>query len=209
MQSVRHSQGFTLIELLVGLLVTSILLSAVATLAFAMTSANAASGDTAAKQVQLRQATLHICELVRPCRLLCAAPDNDVVVWRADDNGDNQINVNELVYIERGSGLDTLQLRRFSSASNPQITLGDLSLPTTKPQLISDGSGTCIPLIPQANDVQFRFDAAPPFTKRLVVTFGLTENGVVHSYEISVALRAWAGHLLTAAGDALVPADDD
>ena len=45
--------GFTLVELLVALMVTSIILSAVATLAYAMTRANDQTSDTAQKQALL------------------------------------------------------------------------------------------------------------------------------------------------------------
>jgi prepilin-type N-terminal cleavage/methylation domain-containing protein len=209
MQRTRDAKAFTLIELLVGLLVTSILLSAVATLAFAMSSAQTASGDTAFKQAQLRQATLYLSELVGNCRLLCAAPGTDLVVWREDTNGDQRINVNELVYIERGPGLDLLRLCRFSSASNPEKTLAELSLSTTKEQLITDGGGTYVPLLPSCANVQFRWDADPPRTRLLSVSFDLFENNLARRYEVTTSLHAWAGHLLDASGTALVNGDDD
>ena len=96
--------AFTLIELLVGMMITSIILTAVATLAFAMSVASTYSGDTAAKQTQIRQATVRLCDLVGSCKLLCAAPGNDLVLWRADDSpANNQINVNELVYLSGGT----------------------------------------------------------------------------------------------------------
>jgi hypothetical protein len=196
-------------ELLVGLLVTSILLSAVATLAFAMSSAQTACGDTAFKQAHLRQATVYFSELIGNCRLLCAAPGTDLVVWREDTNGDNRINVNELVYIERGPGLDLLRLCRFSSASNPEKTLAELSLSTTKQELIFNCNGTYVPLIPQCANVQFRWDANPPRTRLLDVSFDLSENNLTRRYEINTALRAWAGHLLNASGTEIVNGDDD
>jgi prepilin-type N-terminal cleavage/methylation domain-containing protein len=209
MQSTQNAKAFTLVELLVGLLVTSILLSAVATLAFAMNSAQKASGDTAVKQTQLRQATLHIGELIGNSKLICAAPGNDLAVWRADDNDDNHINVNELVYIERGPGLNLLRLCLFSSPDNPQKTLAELALTTTKQQLIADHRGTYALLIPQCANAQFRWDAAPPQTRVLSVSFDLVENGFTRHYEINTALHAWAGHLLDASGQEIVSGDDD
>ena len=52
----RHNngKGFTLVELLVALMVTSIILAAVATLAFAMGSVKDSTDDTSSKQAQLR-----------------------------------------------------------------------------------------------------------------------------------------------------------
>jgi prepilin-type N-terminal cleavage/methylation domain-containing protein len=212
MRIARHIQGFTLIELLVGMLITSIVLSAVATLAFAMSVASMASGDTALKQSQVRQATLRIGDLVGACKLICAAPGNDLVLWRADDNADNQINLNELVYIERGETCNLLRLCQFTSADNPPETLSTLTLASTKSEFASSCSVRYTSLIPQCKDVAFAFyPAATPRTQAtcLMVSFTLTENGVDHRYEIVTALRGRAANLLNEAGDALVATDDD
>lgn len=205
--------GFTLIELLVGMMITSIVLAAVATMAFAMSVASTASGDTAARQAQVRQATLRLCELVGSCKLLCAAPGNDLVLWRADDSpANNQINVNELVYIERGNTGNLLRLCQVTSTDDPNETLDHLALASTKSQLLSSGSVTYTPLIPQCKDVAFAFyPVLPPLTRTtcLKVSFTLTENGVDHRYEIVAALRGRAANLLNATADAIVATDDD
>lgn len=208
MKTTRSITGLTLVELLVALIVTAILLSAVATLAFALNSASQASDDTVFKQAQLRHATLRVSELVRSCRLICAAPGNDLVIWRADENGDGQINITELVYLERGDSLNTLQLCQFTSTVDPNVAFGSLGLSATKTQLIASYDETYTPLIPQCKNVQFALDSAPPFTQLLTISFDLTENGTDHRYAVDVALRGWAGNLLNATGDALV-ADDD
>ncbi len=204
----RHIEAFTLIELLVGLLVTSILLSAVATLAFALSSANTASDDTAFKQTQLRHATLRISDLIRTCRLICAAPGNDLVVWAVDTNDVGHINLNELVYIERGEALNRLRLTRLFSSDNPRKTLGELRLPTTKAELAAAYSATYASLIPDCNNLCFYLDQAPPATRLVGITFDLTENRVVRRYQITTALRAWAGHLVNDVNE-IVDSDDD
>jgi prepilin-type N-terminal cleavage/methylation domain-containing protein len=211
MGRIRYTRGFTLVELLVGLLVTSIILSAVATLAFALSSAERVSGDTAFTQAQLRQATLRLGELIGQGKLLCAAPGNDLVVWRADDNGNKQIDVNEVVYIERGADANMLRLCRFSAAGHVTKTLSELQLPETKAQLLSSYTPLYVPLIPECRNVTFRYDVPSPLprAKLLAISFDLTESNVVHRYEITAALHAWAGHLLNAPGDALVLSDDD
>jgi prepilin-type N-terminal cleavage/methylation domain-containing protein len=213
MRITRHIQGFTVIELLVGMLITSIVLSAVATLAFAMSVASIASGDTAVKQAQVRQATLRICDLVGSCKLICAAPGNDLVLWRADDSpANNQINVNELVYIERGDTCNMVRLCQFTSADDPNELLSNLALAPTKSQLLSSCSVRYTSLIPQCKDVAFAFyPAATPRTRAtcLMVSFTLTENGADHRYEIVTALRSRAAYLLNKTGDAIVATDDD
>src|SRR3972149_11908783 len=121
----KHGRSaFTLVELLVALMVTSIVLTVVATLAFSVGTVNDNSNDTAQKQARLRYATFRISELIKHCKLICGSPANDLAVWRADDNDNGKINVNELVYIEAGSSRDRLQLCEFNSSSNPKVTLG-------------------------------------------------------------------------------------
>jgi prepilin-type N-terminal cleavage/methylation domain-containing protein len=208
MKTTRYRKAFTLAELLVTLVVTSIILLAVTTLAFAMSSATRASDDTVLKEAQLRQARLRIGELIRNCKLICAAPGNDLAVWRADSNNDGGINVCELVYIERGDGLNVLRLCEFSPADGDVVTLESLALATTKELLVSQHTETYASLIPVCENVQFHLDATPPFTRRVNVSFGLRENGVAHSHEVNVALRGWGGNLLSADGTTLAGDDD-
>lgn len=204
----RHCKAFTLVELLITLIVTGILLSAVATLAFAMSSGSQASDDIAVTQAQLRQTRVRLGELIRNCRLICAAPGNDVVIWQADSNGDGRINVAELVYIERGNSLNTVRLCQFAPTDSFVVQFQFLSVATYKAYLVSKYTETYVSLIPTCANVQFNFDENPPFTRRLAVSFSLTENGVAHRYEVNTTLRARAGHIVNDAGSGLVSDDD-
>jgi len=184
-KEVKHNfNGFTFVELLVALMVASIIFTAVASLAYALGTANDAAGDKAEKQAQVRFATLRISELIRHCKLI-DTPGNDIAVWKADSDGDNQIDLNEQVYIEAGEGRDHIQLHE--PGVNPVV------------------------LIPQCSNVQFRFDEPllPPMKRKFVsISFDLVENGVSHQYQINAALRGWAGNLLNDAGDAIMSDDD-
>lgn len=208
MKTTRYIKAFTLVELLVAMVVTGIILSAVTTLAFAMSSASRSSDDTAVAEARLRQGRLRITELIRNCKLICAAPGNDLAVWQADTNHDGKINVGELVYIERGDGLDTLRLCQFPPAASDVVALQSLTLATMKAFLVSRYTASSVRLIPSCNNVQFHLDTAPPFTRRVAISFGLSENGAIHPFEVTVALRAWAGNLVSPDGTALVSDDD-
>jgi prepilin-type N-terminal cleavage/methylation domain-containing protein len=195
------SHGFTLVELLLALAVSGIVLAAVATLAFALSAAADSSDDTAHKQAQVRYATLRINELIRDCRLICAASSSDLAVWSSDDNGDSQINVNELTYIQKGSASNYIRLCQFPSSATGIVTLSAMPLP-------DDYIGVkYVDLVPQCSNVQYAVDVSPPRTKFVLITFNLIEDGVSHQYQISTALRCWAGNLLN--GDTLVTSDDD
>jgi len=209
MRDTRYEKGFSLVELLVALVVTGIVLAAVATLAFAVGTANDVADDSSQKQAQVRYATLRISELIRHCKLICGTPGGDLAVWRADSNDVGQININELVYIERGPNGDHIRLYECNSVSNPVITLSDIDAVGTSWWLGFYDSETYVELLPQCSNVQFSFDAAPPNSRLVSIAFDVLENDIVREYQISAALRGWAGNLLNDTGDSLVESDDD
>ena len=175
MKNTRYKNGLTLVELLVAMVVTSIVMTAVATLAFAVSSANKATDDTSEKQAQIRFATLKISELIRHCKLICGTPGGELAVWRADD-GDGQININELVYIERGTGNDYLRLCEFPSIDSSPVDLGDIETLSTVNYDV-----TYVPLIPQCSNVQFYLvylddPSTPPNSRLVTISFDIVEN---------------------------------
>ncbi len=203
----RNKNGFTLVELLVALMVTSIILSAVATLAYSLGKVNSSSGDSARIQSQVRFATLRLSDLIRHSRLVCGDAGGDLALW-ADDDGNNQININELVYIEKGSGSDCIRLCKFSSESNPPIELSDIDTLSSDWWLGKDAVKSDTAMIPQCGSVTFLTDAAPPNSQFVTISFDVIENEATRHYQISAALRCWAGHLLNEDGTAIVSDDD-
>ncbi len=199
----RYKKGLTLVELLVALVVTGILLAAVVTLAFAVGTANDATDDSSQKQAQVRSATLRISELIRHCKLICGEPNGNLAIWRADDNGNGQININELVYIERGPSWDYLRLCVFPSSDTSLVNLSDIGTLST-----GDYSVTYVPLVPQCSNVEFSFDVVPPNSRFVSIAFDVLENDIVRQYQISTALRGWAGNLLDSSGNNIVSDDD-
>jgi prepilin-type N-terminal cleavage/methylation domain-containing protein len=176
MRDTRYEDGFTLVELLVALIVVSIIFTAVATLAYTLGAVNDAANDTAEKQAQVRYATLRISELIRHCKLICGAAGNYITIWKADIDSDNVIGSNEQVNVEAVDG---------------KIQLSE---PNTSP----------VVLITQCSNVQFGFDepALPVMKRKFVsISFDLVENGVTRQYQISAALRGWAGNLLDESGN--------
>lgn len=210
-------QGFTLVELLIGMVVTGIVLAAVATLAFALGAANQTSGDMSQKQAQVRFATLRISELIRHCKLICGTTGDDIAIWKADDNPENGvIDVLELAYIERGSSADYIRILEFSDCPG-SFGLWFRSVPGQvdavaqtwlKDILISQCEKRYIQVLPQCSNVQFGFDVLPPYSRFVDISFDLVENDVAHRYQINAGLRCWAENLLSKTGVSLVGDDD-
>jgi len=208
MRDTRYENGFTLVELLIALAVTGIVSAAVATLAFAVGTANKGSDDVSRIQAELRLSTLRISELVRNCKLICGMVGDDLAVWRADDNDNGQINPQELVYLEMGPGRNYIKLLDFPSAESWRVTLSEILGGTAKQSLILICDERQTTLVPECSNVQIVPDLPPPWSKSVSVSFELLENGAVRQYQINAALRGWAGHLLETDGSSLVSDDD-
>ena len=194
LNSRRYLTGFTLAELLVALMVTSIILAAVATLAFAMGSVKDSTDDTSLKEAQLRYATLRLNDLIRNCKLICAAAGDDVAIWRADDDNNGKINASELVYIEADTGRNYIKLLEFTSSD--EIELSNIQNGSTKQTLLASGNYRRISLVPACSNVQFSFDSTPPLSKFMSISFNIVENNASRQCQTSGNLRGWAGNLL-------------
>jgi len=207
----KHNRAFTLVELLVALMVTSIVLGAVATLAYALGTANDALGDTGEKQAQVRYATLKISELIRHCKLICDVQNESLAIWRADDDDDGEIDIRELVYIETEPATQSLQLVEFSPPpihEDRVVRLDEIQGHTIRPWLTGNCEVIYTVLVSQCSSVRFVAVPAPPWSKFVNVSFDLLENESTRQYQISASPRNWAGYLLNEAGDAFVSDDD-
>jgi prepilin-type N-terminal cleavage/methylation domain-containing protein len=204
MISNRYKSGFTLIELLVALIVTSIVVTAVVTLSYALDTANDFTNDTSKIQAEIRFASLRISDLIRYCKLICGTPGGQLAVWQADDNGDGQININELVYIERGTDNNYLRLCKFNSSYTSVVSLSDIQTLSTSGYYV-----TYVSLIPQCSNVQFYLDDAdtPPNSRFVSISYDVVENGVTRHCQINAELRSRAGNLLDESGN--IVSDDD
>jgi prepilin-type N-terminal cleavage/methylation domain-containing protein len=204
-------RGFTLVELIMAMTVTGIILAAVATLAFALGSANSSADDTSEIQSRIRYTTVRFGELVRNCKLICYHYGIEAVLWRADDNCDNKINPGELVYIETGNSDHQIRLLSFKptgAAASTVLTLAAISTSGTKETLIATCSPSYITLMDNCVNVWFLTDTAPPFGKRLDMFFTIQQKGIVQTYQCSAFLRAQAEYLLDGSG-VIISSDDD
>jgi prepilin-type N-terminal cleavage/methylation domain-containing protein len=205
-------KGFTLAELLLALIVTAIVLAAVASLAYAMSTSNDASGDTGLKQAQIRAATLRITDLIRNAKLICGTPTDAIVVWRADIDSNKKINSDELVYIQSNSARDKIQLIQYNrpASYNSAILLADIQSGAAKLALDSVCQKTTINLVPQCGNVLLTIDnpAIPQKSKWASIKFNITENNVTRKCEIYTAVVGPAFNLLNSA-NTIVSGDDD
>lgn len=195
-----YCKGFTFVELMVALAVSAIILAAVATLAYAVGAANDAGDDTAWKQAQLRYATLRISRLIRYCKCIREI-DHDLAVWRADDDGDGEINIEEIVFIEADPATHCLRFVEFSAHDgfkDNSFGRGEFKHGAIMPWAKKKCDLIYTVLVPECSNVEYLLSLDDKFAS---VSFDLVENGQNRHYQISATVRGWAGNLADLYGD--------
>jgi len=209
----RNVNGFTLAELLVALSITAIISAAVATLAFAVSSANDMFGQASERQTKIRYSAIRIEEFIRNCRLVCEAGDDYIALWRADDDGDSDIDIQEIVFIDARPGQDG-KINLFECTGSGYVIEPDLpDFDNYDIEATMEYYGTVrnTVLIDQCRNVSFELDAEPPYTRTVSISFEAFENDAYSEYEVNCYIRGWAGHLLNPYTEPvrLVSVDDD
>jgi type II secretory pathway pseudopilin PulG len=202
----QNHLGLTLVELLVALMVCSIIFTSVATLAYAMGNAQKSSEQLSRHQAQIRYATLRLSELIRYAKLVSLSGD-DLAIWRADDDADNQIDPSELVYIETGAERNHIYILEFPDAVGEPKTLSSIKDGSAKTSLIASYDERRTEVLPQCSNVQFEPGTIDEQSDIVSIGFDLDEAGVTRHYEISASIRCRADYLLDSSG--IVSSDDD
>jgi prepilin-type N-terminal cleavage/methylation domain-containing protein len=188
MQVNKYKSGFTLVELLIALLITSIVVGAVATLAFAFGNARDFAEETSRQQSRVRFTTLKLSELIRHCKLVNSLSGDNIVIWKTDDNNDDTININELVFIDRGAERSYIQLVEYLETSS--IGFGEVVVPNP------GWNKSSVTLMDVCENVEFYLDTAPPHTGLVTIAFDIVEDNGFQHYQFSSQLRCKADNLL-------------
>lgn len=206
----RHS-GLVLAELLMAIWVMSIILAAVATLSFALSSANDTADNTSEIYSRIRYTTVWVSELFRNCKLVCANFGSSAAIWQADNNGDNQINPGEIVYIEIDSNSSCVKAVSFQpagAAASTVLTISDIASGQARAWLNANCPATSVTLLNNCSSLSFATDCGAPRSRRFKMFFDISQNGVVHNYQITDCLRCVAANLLDPNGQ-IDSVDDD
>lgn len=204
----NRTGGFTLVELLTALLVCSIILTAVASLAFAINSANKGADESIEFQLRLRFLQLRLGELFSKSKMICSSSSSDVSIWVEDSDGDLQIDTGELVYIDTGTNGDEIRLIEFNNIVDSNIRLSQLRDGTVKGWLINNTLNHDSLLLDGVSNVEFIFDVAAPRTNFAAIKFDYSESEGIKTYEVSSRLLSDSDYLLDDS-DNLLTLDDD
>lgn len=203
----------TLAELLIALAITGVLMAAVTTMTFALDSANNKANLTGQSQGRIRYATLKVSELIKHCRLICAYYNNELIIWKSDDDGDDKIDLEELLFINFGSN-DCIKLKTYSNIPSEYINID------IHPNYFTNGDAqtaleqSCtkseVNVVPQCENLQVRFDqpGLPAWQRKFVsILFDVTENQETRRYQVNAKLSVCAENLVSS--DGTIVADDD
>jgi prepilin-type N-terminal cleavage/methylation domain-containing protein len=202
-------KGFTLAELLMAIWVMSIIVAAVAALAFALGTANDMEDNTADVYSRIRYTTVRISELLRSSKLICANSGTSVAIWRADYNSDKKIEPNEIVYLESSNKcINLVSFQPSGAVVGTAILPADITSGQARTWLAANTQVNSITLVNNCSSVFFTTDQPAPSAKQLNILFTITQKGIVREYQISDKLRCYAGYLLDDGGQ-LKAVDDD
>lgn len=190
-------------ELLMALLVSSIILGAVASLASALDCANAQTVQMGRRQAALRFTTVRICELIKQSNRIFSVPTAGVGLWTGDANDDGLINASELAYVEPDGAGQSLQLLEFPGQVQ-SVSISDIEAGTARDDLIAGGNERVTILLADCTNSQFTVNGS----KFVNITFDLTENNITSYYQICATMISSSDNLI-GPGGALVSGDDD
>jgi Tfp pilus assembly protein PilW len=197
----------TLMELLLAMMVMSLVMAGVATLAFALGSVKDSSDDTSRKQAYLRFTMVQVAELIKHSKLVCYASSGEVLIWATDTNLDGKINVNEVVSLWTDSSKSKIMLSRFTSAGNAEVPLASVGSYASQWWLAFGATASDVGAVPECANVAFFTDTAAQGSQYVSIAFDLTQNGQTARYTISGRLCARSGNLVDTHNN--IVTDDD
>jgi len=204
----KNNHGFTIVELLVTLMVSSIILSAVATLAFAISSASKGNEEIIQKQSRIRFAQVRLKELIQNCKMICNATTTDIAIWKSDSDSDNKIDFGELVYIDAATTPGSLKIIEFENTVGSSILLSEITSGVIKGWLIANRLKSQSVIFDDCQNISFSFDVVPPRSRIATIGFEYAGPDSIKKYEISSKMICNSSYLLTPA-NVLVILDDD
>ena len=207
-------KAFTMVELLIAIMISSIILTAIVTFSYAMSSAYDYSSDINEKEAYIRYTTMRIKNLIKYSKLICRVKSDEILIWKNDDNNDNRINASELLYIETGEGT-YLRLLEF----DPDNSIQDFEVSLFSAQYsfflklnifnrYPESNRIYTNLIRECSNVSIKATPNPPYTQCISISFDIEENEQTRKYQINTALHCQRSNFINNRGF-LIKEDDD
>jgi prepilin-type N-terminal cleavage/methylation domain-containing protein len=219
MKQHTKKSGFTLVELMVALLVSSVVLSAVATLAYATSSAKVATDEMGRNQAQLQQVSIRLGDLIKQSNRIISSDDWGLTLWQ-DRNGNGISERGEFVVIFRcyyydsttgayknGVGVRSLTQSEAIAGHSFGWSCGFRIYNDANANLIQDsgesivfeysilgytGADSGTELYRQCNNPVFAYQQWDGTPRTAVIRFDTVDNGQTLSHTLNAHLRAYS-----------------
>ncbi len=201
-----YRKGFTLAECVLSLMVVGIVLTAAATLAFAMNSAEKVTDEMGESQTYIRYATMRVSELIRNSNMVFATSHlhDGIAIW-TDDDYDGRIDTAELVYVEYDAANDELGIVDYPD-SGEAVTVGDVGSGSVRSDLDSGGTRNYTGIV--FNCTAASFPASNPVDDLVSIQLTVEEDGVSKQYQIAARRIVSMDYLLDGSGELRIEDDD-
>ncbi len=191
--------GFTLAELLMGLAISSLVLAAAASLAYAVNRAWATSENVQTVVNHGRNGLARISSRIRNARAVGHVDSQYFLLWREDSNSDGRINMSELTlyhYDSRANQLLEGQLVFSSStgqadidANNDEVTANGFISVSTANALMRNDYYREGAVAEHVSSITWVLDADPPSTGTVQLTVNVTNDGLTQTLHTGMSLR--------------------
>jgi len=144
-----RTRAFTLMELIMGMIVTGLVMSAIAALLSAVAMGWEQNGKSQASSVYRVQTHARIQRILKGVKQLGAVrtgsvngsgPGAGVMVWKSDDNGDNKVQFSELALLVHEGAVGT---------ADGKLSFYDVAYPSHWTQAQCDAADNAPPLLTQ------------------------------------------------------------
>jgi type II secretory pathway pseudopilin PulG len=197
MNYASRQSGFTLVEVVMAAAITSLVGMTVAGAASALSYSYNQKQNKAELLQSQRVAMNNIEKVIRTGKLVTATTGSGLIVWTGDTNGNNSMDLNELVKIEFDSAKHQVvqqSLPGLTAGLNSSLTLASAnSYAATKMSMDSAIRGTYLNstvLATNVQDFQVKTDVAAPKTTVVLIRMSTGQEAEEVTVTNSVHLRA-------------------
>jgi prepilin-type N-terminal cleavage/methylation domain-containing protein len=186
-------RGFTLTELLIAIMITGIILSAVASLTYAVSRLWAHNGASDQVGHHLDSAAGQVSSAVRGCRVVLHEGASRVGLWGGDLDADGEIDVRELVLIGYQPARQRLVRIQWDASPATAEVSPDAFVGADGWSQVVDAHEAVKKEAVLAEDVtacSFTLDKPPPETRRMTVELTIVQGGYSRTSRFTASVRS-------------------
>ena len=185
--------GFTLTELLLAIMITGIILSAVASLVFAVGRLWAHNGAADTISSYQHSVSQQMADLLRHSRLVLDVSNHRIGLWGCDLDHDGEIDVRELVEIRYDAQADRVERIQYDAPAGVHVLDASVFAASDGFSSVTQPYGSYKHVATLARSVtrwEVSYNQPAPSTGTITVDFRIEEEAVERNSTFSATLRS-------------------